>query len=486
MGLLTKIKQLKTTEKLVDRFTPPISAGAPLKADILRYRYLAGPNIGGLFLNERWIDDELFAPESGEGGSELAALESWGPTPDLDELKRKWEAHWESFITEDDWKFLVSKDVTCVRLPIGFWNLPDPQKHTQNTPFAKYASVYANSWKYVVKFVDTAASHGITVLLDVHVLQGGVHEDTASGSEFSEEHLLKRRHLRAQAVTSLVETARLSSHLPNVVAVQLVNEASFAQTGLKEFYKEVVSKIDFKLTDTYLQVVISDAWDSHKWGEFDNLILDSHVYRPPNSRYTQMTAEEHIRSALNCVRPVRNQDVIVGEWEPVLDAKALESVRGDVLDLQVQYGLNLLTCFERLSGNFFWTYKFGKNQDGGVCDFRTMSEKGVFVPKLKPEKVNASAQQAAHDAALKRLRANWQEHNPSSEFEEWRFTEGFKRGWEDSVAFAQVNGSRIGRLNAWQKLRHHQHVVKHSSSSKDWVFNSGLVSAVAAYVEAAS
>lgn len=482
MGLLAKFKNLKTTERFKDRFLPPISSGTPLDSDIYRYRYLTGPNIGGMFLNEREIDDEVFAPDSKTGGSELSALESWGEDADLETLRHKWETHWENFITEADWKFMQSKDVTCVRLPIGFWNLLNPEKHTAGTPFEKYKSVYVNSWKHIVAFVTEAQKYGIGVVIDVHVLQGGVHGATLPADEISEEHLLKRHKLRNKAIETLVETVQLCSFIPNVIAVQLVNEASFAETGLVEFYKEVTSKIEFKLVNTFIQVVISDAWDAHKWGEFDDLILDSRIYRPSNSRYTQMTAQEHIKSALNCVHPVRNQDVIVGEWEPALDSKSLEMVEDDVLDLQTMYGLNLIECFKRLAGNFFWTYKFGENKDGGVCDFRTMSERGVYLHKLDPSKITDKSYQESYDRAIKEYRAYLEKHEPMLEFEEWSFAEGFKQGWSDSIAFAKVNGSRIGRLNSWQDLRYHQHSYKSLKRSKPWVYKTALVSAVHSYI----
>ncbi|GMM51930.1 17-beta-hydroxysteroid dehydrogenase-like protein [Starmerella bacillaris] len=485
VSLVNKLRLLKVPDKEVDRFVPPVTKGAPTQSDIARYRYLSGPNLGGLFVNERWIDDTLYK-ENSEGSSELSALESWtsGSTPTTEELaamKTKWENHWDTFITEKDWEYMKSKDVTSIRLPIGFWCLPDPGRFSKTTPFEPYVSVYENCWTYVEKIIDAAMRYEITVVLDLHVLQAGALLEKSAGIEIDEGHLIRRKKLKDLSVETAVAAAECAVKKPNVIALQLLNEASFAQVGLNEFYRECLIKIGKILTNEYLQIVISDAWDPNKWGEYDNLILDSHIYRAATSRYKQMSAKEHIKYALSCVKPVKNTDVIVGEWAPVLEG---DSANDDVLALQVEYGKNLVECFSRLAGNFFWTFKF--KGDGGAWDFRKMADKGVYVKSLDPSKVPESAKDEAYATAKTTYQTKRQRFHKDAVFNEESFHAGFDQGWEDSIAFAKFNGSRIGRLNTWSVLRYLQHTDDRTSPLEESDYFDGLSSASRAYTEAAS
>ena len=47
----------------------------------------------------------------------------------------------------------------------------------------------------------------------------------------------------------------------------------------------------------------------------------------------------------------------------------------------------------------------------------------------------------------------WKNEHPDGKFEHDNFKEGFTIAWKDADAFAQFDGSRIGRKEAWKRSR---------------------------------
>jgi glucan 1,3-beta-glucosidase len=80
------------------------------------------------------------------------------------------ERHWDSFIQETDFAYLHSIGINTVRLPIGYWSL-GPQ-FCVGTAFEDVMSVYGNSWKRVLRAINTAGAYGIGVLVDLHGAPG--------------------------------------------------------------------------------------------------------------------------------------------------------------------------------------------------------------------------------------------------------------------------------------------------------------------------
>lgn len=37
-----------------------------------------------------------------------------------------WQEHWNTFITEDDFKFISGTELNAVRIPVGWWIASDP------------------------------------------------------------------------------------------------------------------------------------------------------------------------------------------------------------------------------------------------------------------------------------------------------------------------------------------------------------------------
>jgi glucan 1,3-beta-glucosidase len=80
------------------------------------------------------------------------------------------ERHWDTFIQESDFAYLQSIGINTVRLPIGYWSL-GPQ-FCVGTAFEDVMTVYENSWKRVLRAINTAGAYGIGVLVDLHGAPG--------------------------------------------------------------------------------------------------------------------------------------------------------------------------------------------------------------------------------------------------------------------------------------------------------------------------
>lgn len=488
MGISTLLHGLSTKDP---RPSTAACSGDKLKPEeLIRNRYQTGPNLGALFVQEKWIDSSLFNPENDTGGSELAALESWGKASH-DELRQKWENHWKSFITDDDWKFMLDRGVTCVRLPIGFYSLSDPSL-LEHTPFSHYADVYKTSWEHVVSIIHKAAEHHIGVLIDVHSLPGGANGDEHSGTSNGKAELWSTAKHRSNAIDTYVTVVKLLDEQPdeisnNVVGLQLVNEAPYGESKCDGFYLDAAAKIrgTSKLGES-LPLVISDSWDCgqcvdtvKQWNEKVGdcgIIVDTHVYRTFSDSDKAKSAEQHIDEAHNAVQPQSDVDVIVGEWSCCLDEETWKKSQGDRGQLEADFGKAQINNYSELAGNFFWTFKFGQG-NGGSWDWRVMSEKGVTVPRLK---ANAGNREESLKNALNGHKSYWDSQDKNTDWEYSRFEDGFNQGWQDAETFAQFEGSRLGRIAAMKSARLAEHVKAKGKSDKVFNFEHGYEQGVKA------
>ena len=119
------------------------------------------------FVHEQWMTPSLFSCAAGKKVSELDIASGWGS---IGSARALLERHWDTFITEGDFKYLASIGINTVRLPIGYWNLGPLYCH--NTPFEAVSNVYQNSWPRIVRAINMAADAGIGVLVDLHGAPG--------------------------------------------------------------------------------------------------------------------------------------------------------------------------------------------------------------------------------------------------------------------------------------------------------------------------
>lgn len=97
---------------LPDRAFPPPLQVLPLEHSLQRYRKQRGVNLGAWFVTEGWLNVSLYRD---------VAEEPKGSDFDLARSRNKeaLEKHWDTFIDEEDWKWMKERGFNSVRLPVS-------------------------------------------------------------------------------------------------------------------------------------------------------------------------------------------------------------------------------------------------------------------------------------------------------------------------------------------------------------------------------
>jgi len=114
MGLLDNLKSKGSSSSSTSVATfPPPPESLPLGShDIPRYRKQRGVNLGSWFVLERWICPQAFQGAASPGQSDFDVARGSG-------AKGVLEAHWDRWITDEDWRWIKARGFNCVRLPVS-------------------------------------------------------------------------------------------------------------------------------------------------------------------------------------------------------------------------------------------------------------------------------------------------------------------------------------------------------------------------------
>lgn len=147
---------------------PALPSPDPVLATVYRYRQQQGVNLGSWFMLEAWMVPSLFNCASAPGISEYDVATGWNG-----DSKSVLERHWDSFITESDFKWLSGLGINTVRLPLGYWHIGTGETDwVKGTMYEGVRDSYSGAWPRVLRVVNWAAKHGIGVLIDLHGAPG--------------------------------------------------------------------------------------------------------------------------------------------------------------------------------------------------------------------------------------------------------------------------------------------------------------------------
>ena len=133
---------------------------APLARKALSFDYnndkVMGVNLGGWFVLEPWITPSMFSDwaQSGAVKDEYTLTKTLGSQEAFNRLS----AHWNSWITQDDFQQIAQMGLNHVRIPIGYWAV-NPQ---EGDP---YVQGQLDVLDQAVNWADAA---GLKVMLDLH------------------------------------------------------------------------------------------------------------------------------------------------------------------------------------------------------------------------------------------------------------------------------------------------------------------------------
>ncbi|KAK6462310.1 glycoside hydrolase superfamily [Scheffersomyces coipomensis] len=480
---------------------PSVKPGQPPSArEIYQSRRNYGVNIGSCFIQEKWIFHDLF---HGNASCELELAETLSKELGNDQTRSKLEEFWSNFMNGDDWNWLQEHEVTSVRVPLGYWNIGGG-RFAKDTKFEKYATkLYTNSWTiFKSKFIEEAAKHGISVVVDLHGLPFGANGADHSGEQSSgKAGFWDNESAQLKMLDLFSFIAEDLKGYDNIAAIQIVNESEFANDPASKqttYYSAVINSIREK--DSTVPVVISDGWWPDQWvkwvqknqdGRNAGVVIDSHCYRCFSDADKNKSPRQIIKDLNNDLLTnlsAEGIDFMIGEYSCVLDGSSWnkDNAQNDRDNLVIEYGRRQTSLIhERVSfGSYFWTFKF-QSGNGGEWDFKTMTDKGAISRpfSLKGKQLpDKSVFDQKLDNSFNTHCNYWNSANPNENYEHKRYKEGFITGWSDAQKFAEFNGSTIGRIKPWKNSRLNEHLSARGNSKFIWEWEQGFDTGIKEYL----
>ena len=339
-------------------------------------RPVRGVNLGGWLVLEKWMKPSLFAG--------LAATDETTWCAELGrEAAPRLRAHWDTFITRDDFAWLAGVGIDAVRIPVGHWVLGPPVPY-----HPKYGK---DPFPFVEGGIDVldralawADELGLRVVLDLHAAAGCQNGfDNGGLQDVCDWH--RRPEYVAHSIELLGRLARRYGSSPSLWAVQVLNEPRWdiPTDFLEDFYRRAYDAVRAHCAHERVAVMFHDGFRprSDYLGFFDparfqNVLYDVHRYQCFDPESQALDVPGHVAAAASWrdegERVLRDLGVpaIAGEWSLGFDpdgfTRSWERPPGHPLggmdafqeDTAYRaYAAAQLLAFERFRGWFFWSYR---------------------------------------------------------------------------------------------------------------------------------
>jgi glucan 1,3-beta-glucosidase len=370
--------------------------GSPSAAPVTRLR---GVNLGGWLVLEKWMTPSLFAG--------LAALDetTWSVELGGAAAARR-RAHWDRFVTRDDFAWLAEVGVNALRIPLGFWIFGPPYPYHPKYGERRHPFVEGGI-EVLDRALDWASELGLHVMLDLHAAPGCQNGFDNGGLQdvcdwpASEEYL-------AYSVDVLGRLAARYRASPSLHAIEVLNEPRWDVPTelLKGFYRRAYSAIRSHCGPEQVAVVFHDGFRSHREylgflapPAFENAIFDVHRYQCFEPADLALDVNGHLQKADGWGREAAviqrelGVPAIAGEWSLAFDPNgfARSSERApdhplagmDAFEEDTAYrgyAAAQLLAFERFRGWFFWSYR---TETTPTWCFRECVERGWLPPRFR-------------------------------------------------------------------------------------------------------
>ncbi|MBK6276986.1 MAG: glycoside hydrolase family 5 protein [Gammaproteobacteria bacterium] len=354
---------------------------------------LRGVNLGGWLVLEKWMKPSLFAG--------LAATDETTWCAELGAAApRLLRAHWDSFITREDFSWLAARGINAVRIPLGHWIF--------GPPYPYHAAYGANPHPFVEggvevldRAMDWAEEFGLRVVLDLHAAPGCQNGfDNGGIKDVCEWHT--REEYLAHSVEVLGRLAARYRGRRGLHAIEVLNEphSDVPTQLLKDYYRRANRVIRAHCAPQEVAVVFHDGFRSHREflglfqePDFANVLFDVHRYQCFERADIDLDIHGHLHKAGmlwkdEAIEIQRELGVpaIAGEWSLGLDLKvvslwapgpynhALEHMDAFRQHTALRgYAAAQLLAFEHYRGWFFWSYR---TETTPAWSFRDAVERG--------------------------------------------------------------------------------------------------------------
>lgn len=251
---------------------------------------IKGVNLGNWLVLEKWMSPVVFEGIEAEDETWLARK-----TPQ-EELKIRMKAHRETYITERDFSFIVSKGLNMVRIPVPYFIFGD------RPPFI-------GCIEYLDKAFNWAEKYGLKILIDLHTAPGSQNGFDNGGLSGVCKWAQMPKEVEFE-LTVLVRLAERYGERDGLWGIEVINEPvseefwtmlcetkrylpvdekeakgskAVSSEFLRKFYVDAYHRMRKYLPEEKA-VVIHDGFRTKEWKdfmqepEFNNVVLDMHCY----------------------------------------------------------------------------------------------------------------------------------------------------------------------------------------------------------------
>lgn len=324
-------------------------------------------NLGGWFVLERWMKPSLF-----EGSASKARCETSFVTHHPG-AKEALEAHWNTWITIEDLRWIKNHGIDLVRIPIPWWLFPD--RFPSEFP-------YVSPLKHIDRAMDLCQEAGLSVMLDLHTAPGSQNGFDNGGIDgVMTWHL--DPHKIDVTVDVLEAIARRYKDHPALHSIQALNEPHWTidLTILQNFYARVYARLR-PILRPETTIVFHDGFRMKPWKAFfeqakmKNVMLDVHLYQCFDDKFHKMDASTFLAYPATLLPDLLDMEtvvpVVVGEWS--LGARDIPFEQGRHA-FETAYANAQIEAYSRLTGWVFWSYKIHEYHSG--WNFRSLVERGI-------------------------------------------------------------------------------------------------------------
>lgn len=340
---------------------------------------IRGTNLGNWLVLEKWMKPDLF--ESTKTEDETWLARKMDPKEFYELIKK----HRDTYVTEEDFKYIAECGLNTVRLPVPYFTFGD------RPPF-----VEAVTW--IDRAFDWAEKYGLRILLDLHTVpysQNGYDNGGITGVC----HWYKHPEEVEFAITVLERLARRYGEREGLFGIEVLNEpiswivyVTAPSTGkavdrdeaegsgyvplpfLREFYTDAYDRLR-KILPPEKTIVFHDGFRCTSWNKFfresgfENVILDTHPYIFAMENFVPFAKPWAYKIYLNGVmsqirKAQKDVPVIEGEW--CVCNKYANNVQEDEEECRRRYNEIAklqLDAWKETAGWFYWNYQLLRDRE---------------------------------------------------------------------------------------------------------------------------
>lgn len=289
-----------------------------------------GANLGNWLVLERWMDPSFFnqyAP---------SAQDEWTFCQKASDPTKALQDHWNSWVTEDDFKQLQAVKVNHVRIPVGYWAFIKPDAGEPYVTTGQKAQL-----ERILGYCNT---YGIHAVIDLHGLPGSQNGEMHSGHigsiNFYTDYNIQRSLKTVQAVVDWMNglDATLKRRIASIEVVNEPHTSGTAQLNvLKNYYQkayEIITASPYKVPMMFHDAFQGlSAWKGFLPGNA-NAVIDLHPYYafPPNSDQNSIISD--ICNTKSSAKAF-HLPVFFGEWSLASGVSSSGSWLRKMMDTQI-------------------------------------------------------------------------------------------------------------------------------------------------------